>query len=631
MPRLILLLLMITFFLKCSALNKSYFHNIETAFELLYDNHASLYLKFLRSPDQADQFYISSNDSFIDYLDLSNHEIQYDKLKKNTSYTIYMESSYDHIPVYSFTTSYNNGNPIYVSDQLLKILSKYDYIKEPPPFYSYITAIDDSSITDAEILSFIQKFYLKGHVLNIEDGQRFPLLKDIPFPHSGDCNCEYILNISQHPGISALSNPFPNYHSSNGKINWDTKSRYWYSTAWLGPVKYQKLNSEGKRSHSKSYDYSSTGFGDKSSKFFELGYLLRCLNYIDVPDGCSCKKQVKLKYQYDVNIETKHKLPKCFLCGSKGSEVSGEDWAVLTHSIGDSITYTMDAGNARLESHCKANWNKDWWLNIIDFASSIALVVTGDSSNSSLISTIGNGIKSIIKTSFYSKIGCNAGNQDGNLLLGSQSFNIEANKENWIRLFSYSAAHVKGYTSWENHVNISSNAMLSSIIPGPAIHDIGGICCSDQLASYIFSSFPKSPTPFSDLYSLVKGHQDLYNPWYTQTIPFAGIGVRTGPPPDDCEKMETHYYEAGKWDVEFPHSIASLQCSISNNSLILTGNYNSDDLYYHVWDINGRLLLDGSGSHKESIISKEVESLPTLFFVTVQSEQHHQSFKIINH
>ena len=81
-----------------------------------------------------------------------------------------------------------------------------------------------------------------------------------------------------------------------------------------------------------------------------------------------------------------------------------------------------------------------------------------------LVTDLTNQIKTLIKTPYFSKVGCSSGEEFGALLDAQKRVSLLPNQPLRVALFSFSNLTVSGFTSWSNTTEILSDYHIAGVV-----------------------------------------------------------------------------------------------------------------------------------------------------------------------
>lgn len=361
-----------------------------------------------------------------------------------------------------------------------------------------------------ELASFIQHHY---RIPELEIGREDDLLSLVPvWPPKGgptgpgggggggdDCLCSFVLNTDRNvnPG-EELAQPSDTWPWNGVTIQPESVVQYEgspeetnYALVGNGAAKIMSLRMKGKHG-SGEWRGSTTGIGSDApggSPFFSrIAYNMFCSGYgSDLPEECACEKEVYVDYHYTTHMRTFVSNGGGLWIWSSGGEATAEDFALLTVVNGDEATI-VDAGRARIATHCESNWNVDWWTNFATLLASTVGVVVDTNSTIANYADLGSQLVDVLTTSFFVGEGnCENMDEVGTLIEGGTHVTLRPNQPVEFILASFGTTYVRGYGKWTTSTRMISDYHLTTVFLGDDFEDEA--CCMPKVGDYYVGYF----------------------------------------------------------------------------------------------------------------------------------------------
>jgi hypothetical protein len=600
---------------------------------VFYKKTASAYIELAGSVVAIDVLLTKVGSSKSLSLSVTNQAILLKNLEQNSNYIVTAKNSCDEVvELAKLSTTITKGGEILVSNKLFNAISAWQVNPLGRKLSSYIKELP--TVSAHEKLSFIQQYFDKEPIAE-EDADIEQNLASIGGANTTSmaCACKVVLvNSTQivipFDGVYSDGSTVPRVTALNG---WtvDGNSSFWHVTSTRGAAKYQQLRQEGKREHSREA-FLQNAKDATSSIFGQLQYSLVCADGFELPKDCGCEKILDVSYRYDTKLRASSTINSCFLCGSKGSNSSAEDWAVaVVYDEVNNASTVLGASKAFVISECSKTVNKDWWLNIVDIAGTIGKGIllrnnidTNTLKATNLVTDLTTQIKSLITTPYFSKVGCTSGEKSGNLLDGQRRLALLPNQPLRVNLFSFSNLSVSGFTSWSNITEILSDYHLAGVVRNslkePAVE-----CCTDKFANWVLGYVPGSPLEAPSLKQTIGSFFKNWASWNAPidqwtgvvTLP-ADIGSLTNP---SCT-------------VKFTGDTPTDQFQIvnQNGNFYLKGNKDGQPYNYSILDISGRVIKTGNGnSEMEKVLEQNSNQTSGVYLIKVLKKGQTETHKIV--
>lgn len=461
-----------------------------------------------------------------------HHAVLLENLELDQSYTVLAENSEGESTVIGkFTTQSDEPNtPISVSDQMFSDLGDYAANFSQMNLYDYVQQLN--AVGYFQKLSFIQKYFFKGSSFSPNLANH--LFPPKPTENTSACNCELVIRAVKQlsPGLRKPTiNDNGNYDpaiDNSFKQDWNSKSKFWTASAMKGPAKYLQLWSQGRKISGKTVKWSSIDQSNVNApNYAEISYNWLCTNQSGFPsENCNCSKEVELTYRYDTRLNTDATLPTCFLCGNKGTAIAVEDHSVLVAFDKFGNREVLDRGMALTSTNCSVDWNPDFLVNYLgiagEIAKGVAVIESSDPAVQAkllpqIVDNLVTQLQKIVKTPIRNVAACAATQISPTLMDGKRVKVLQANKPLYLRLYSFSAMNMYGYTSWINTGRILSDFNLAGSIYGGIPDNQPAHCCSDAMASWTNATVPDAPKNSSELMAELAGFFFLHNQGFDHT------------------------------------------------------------------------------------------------------------------
>lgn len=545
------------------------------------------------------------------------HKITIESLNKNDSYTVYATNSCGiTFQMATFDTKLPNTDIISVSDAVFKETADFLAYNSNSSIYDYF--VSNTKLEWLEKLSFLQRYIYKDQELTVLNPGAYP---PPPPPSGKNCNCSVI-----------SSNPFPSYGTRIGvDFGPITESNNDITVKINGlkiPIRVDRAKGAAKfQGHGISVScskressWSAGGGSTINSPYFDrVSLLWTCTNSTGYPSEegvCPCKKSIELKARYDSKLRVKTKTPFSLTClGDKGGTAQVEDHAILYVGDQKGNIKVLAAGKAMISADCSYSINRDFFIELLDLVGIAAKIyfvqvdtniLKRDSFQKNIIDQLVKETKDLIKTPFAKRYACGNYEKDTTLIDTYNTLEIVPNLPVYTYLASASYHYARGYTSFEGRSEIHSNVSIGERVYKGVPNGQPLECCSDGISTWIGSSMYESPWTQSQV------NADL-NDWFS---------------------LAQFPYNNNEWGRI---SISKVNCdpfagdntndrNLSNK--ILTTNYS-----YHIYDVAGRLLIQGNDVSGTNLLEKFNQSTSNfqsgIYFMEVNAGSEKKTYKFI--
>lgn len=595
----------------------------KTGFVVRYDQFAQVYFR-TEVPSYSANLMITSsinpNLSFtVDTINYGENDhpellLTVDQADLDEVFQLWAENSCgDTLLIDDVSSSATISSTVSVSQKLFFVLGDNDGYLD---FYDLLE--NDSSILYEEKLSFVQKYFFDDSLFTGGSTSIGGILDTLPVNHDRLLPC-YCKQIQGRPilepfnnGIELFPNPggsaYERYHfpyvlldnEENTRSDWGTI----HSMAHIGPARYINNYSTGVCTGSK-FSILGTGEGaDFASP--TVTSLLFNWSCTSGPFGewCNdsddlCEKQVNYSVKYDTRLmaNTELRWASVFCGTNKGSRARAEEYAALVLKDDEGNFEILEVDRAGVASEESISYSEDWFLTILDFASSVVRIAVGDQTGwVDLIEPTAEFIESLITNSYVDKDGGENLDLPYTLLNNNTgTFQIKPNSLTELMLISSGITETGGYTGWKANSRIQSNYRLAAGVSAGVADAPSEYCCSDGFSTWSLASMREAPVNYLSLFNSVDAF--LFT-----------LG---------------HQYNRN----DLGYAISDFNCPTSTDGVDTRGGFDSNNElndrtidYYQLFDLNGKLVHESSNYDK---ISNGV--------IKIQKPEHPGMFIIVAH
>jgi hypothetical protein len=480
-----------------------------------YKEDADAYVEFNNETEREVTFYLKSGEGRRgENYTTRGKFLVLQKLDLNQTYSIIaLNDCKEEVEVGNVITTPKDNSTIDVSKKVFEALQ--DLVSEGQRNTTFNFINERTDLNEIEKLGFIQEYFYEGESLVRGSTSEMP-------PPTEGCNCKVIRH-NQSLSIGGGSN---SPQVSNSQQIFDKETKVWSTTSYNGAAKYMQAWSQGKRTHSKSLFVGSKG-GSISPTYFTMEYNWLCTNASGHPSAdCAglCSKDINFTARYDTKLTAATSTSgSCLGCGSRGADAVAEDGAIFV--IGDQkggVKVIADAGQVAASSTCGKIINPDFYISLVDIASTVAKGTIAFSKSDSvglaalpdLINDILPQIKTLIGTPpSFPRGNCELSEKTDALIESKGTYSLTPNSPTYFRLYSFGNVRASGFTKWNSDARILSDGNLGGVFPGGKLDD--KTCCTDEIGNWVIASHPGAimelPSVKQDMSNFMNLHGILYN------------------------------------------------------------------------------------------------------------------------
>jgi hypothetical protein len=354
------------------------------------------------------------------------------------------------------------------------------------------------------------------------------LLKELRGSDGGDresdCNCSVVTVNSSYDVAPSLYNQFSPPENQGGLTTW-------YAESILGTATRQrlKLNSP---STNNQYEYGKSVSGDEisSNSYARMSFNYICTNGSLLPEDCGCSKNIYLRAKYYSSSWVSTSASGGWGTHSCFSAVE-DDVALFTidQYLTDTQVTVLKGGQFQLSRAQDDTWNPEFWMNIVDLASSIAGVVEdfdGGIDWSDTIADVGGQIVTVFQTPVdihYQEE--EDGSENGSFSMSYDGgITLEPNHILTVSMISKGYIYGKGDGKFVSDSEHKSDYFISAVLP---FDDSNPECCMEKYGKWVSGSLGVQGT--TGLRNSIGAHQTLWAPWdnLTDTTGDGNVNVTT--------------------------------------------------------------------------------------------------------
>jgi hypothetical protein len=428
------------------------------------------------------------------------------------------------------TTQFRAGDPVIVSQNLYRALSKYVLAEgQPSTLSNYLKQLP--AVSQHEKISFLQRYVMNGAVLPGSIKGQYPdyYVKEAIKQRQteGECLCNFVMN--QYTAVIPDEDGSNNFSikekvERKGPINYNGASFWMHGIKAQGPAKNQfMLNSGHLAGNTRRTETWTMGTENASDNSVRIGYHLMCINFSELPAECDCSKTVKFDYGYYSKVKAFTAAGGFPCVFDRDATATVQDWAVafLTHENLNSVNdvQVLGAGTNIAASHCNAGVTLDVvidavkiGLNVFEVIKSVKNVPLND-----LLGQLGQIVDKIgtVLAKFMEIKECENSLIDKPLVQGSASFQFRPNDPITFVIMSGSNLQIMGRRCWESLAQVNSSFHLTGVVVGGSPNPSSTHCCTDYFANWALAS---QKGDYTSRQNAVKGFLALHSPGGWQNI-----------------------------------------------------------------------------------------------------------------
>ncbi len=323
-----------------------------------------------------------------------------------------------------------------------------------------------------------------------------------------ECNCALVTVNSSYDVAPSYSNQFSPPENQGGLTTWYKEQIYGTATR-----QRLKLNSP---STNNEYEYEKSITGDEvsSNSYSRLSFNYICTNGSLLPEDCGCSKTMYLKAAYYSKswVGTSAKggwgTHSCFAAVE-------DDVALFTiDQYGTDTNVTvLKGGQFQLSRAQDDTWNPEFWMNIVDLASSITGIVEDFDSGidwSDTVSDVGGQIVTVFNT----PVDIHFQEEEDGLEYENYTMNYDGgvtlhpNHILSVVMISKGYIYGKGKGKFVSDAEHKSDYFISAILP---FNNSTPECCMEKYAKWVSGSM--GAHGYTGLQNSIAAHATLWSPW----------------------------------------------------------------------------------------------------------------------
>lgn len=613
---------------------------------VLYEGYATVYLKF--DVEALSLQWKAVNGGAVQYYSIHNGELLIPEAASQSEYEILATDNCGELTVLDrIKTSRPDieKSGIVVSDILFKAIATWQDMErtERPSLFSFIQ--NHEQIPQYEKIAFIQKFYFGGQPFS-------PGLVPPAPPVTDECLCNLVLKYTYtvSPGVQSNGHISPVIDDSNGEIDFDDDSGYFYYRQTSGAAKYNFFRTQGWKDGTHSH---TEGFNTATENLFSPNRGQLSMSYVcdngTAPDReCPCTKKVTLTSEYDSRVRAMSHILGGTSVWERKSWALTEDMAVVTLRKGDSPdTEILAAGKIGIEAECNSSINEEFFVKYVQAALQIATTILyldqgGTPSLDDLLAAatnIATGIGEVITTTLYFSPECDELTKEGKLILNNTTIELAADERFYYDLYSFSNQQSGGKRSWESESQIWSSFYMVATVEGGASGDQPRECCTNTLATWLLAN-EGGPTNDSKLKQFVGNELTLaggspQTPWlYLGQTPINPdpFGILVVPSEYGFAEIDVHcdfFHDPNGGGGERSNG-ASINGIIGSDGDSISAGPHSVKIY----DLSGKLLYSGADFVEKNTVnnflqSRGLNTVPGIYLVQMLHGTQSETVKVV--
>jgi hypothetical protein len=450
-----------------------------------------------------------------------------------------------------------------------------------------------------------------------------------------------------------------NFPANRGKIKWDF--------SYAGPARVRNLDGETDRcrNNTESRQWGSLNPSSTTSDtLFPFMATMRfgqaCSDANWNPSDCSCKQEIRLSWQYDskVSAQAVTKTGRwCFNMPGRSALAAVDDVCIVSvarkNVVGEDDFKIVDAGRGAVVKECNRDFQEDRLVDLVHLAANIysyskgKTLTTGVPGLDPIVrilwqqyhkdKILGN-IESLLTNPWIKKDGACGEDENQVVLRKSRTEYLNGNDEFEIIMSATSYMEVAGITHWKASARLKSGFHLTGVLLQNFVTPPNTYCCTRSYGSFIAKSMfgPSDGNTTAIYQEFAGGFLNHAQANFSGVLPYNSalgaytiteeIGEKHGNPIPNCNTIINDRDE----DTVVPDQQTGAFIVARGNELWYVNETPVNKLNYRVFDVQGRLLLEGENAGNDILLGQLPSSTPGhIHLVQIQADGISKTFKFL--